>query len=205
MSNYHQTLRVDTTGLPLEWVDYKEAAKLYAVDQVVYTLGNNLYTIYGGINAVSGERSSITVNSIIATSGRTKHFQDKMNKYTPPLNNHTLFKRDSYLCMYCGIRHNKRELTRDHITPISQGGKDNWNNVVSACKRCNHHKGGRTPEQAKIELLAIPFVPNYAEYIYLQGRNILADQMDFLLGYIPKSSPIHHRIGLEKENQDFIL
>ncbi len=205
MSNYHQTLRVDTTGLPLEWVDYKEAAKLYAVDQVVYTLGNNLYTIYGGINAVSGERSSITVNSIIATRGRTKHFQDKMNKYTPPLNNHTLFKRDSYLCMYCGIRQNKRELTRDHITPISQGGKDNWNNVVSACKRCNHHKGGRTPEQAKIELLAIPFVPNYAEYIYLQGRNILADQMDFLLGYIPKSSPIHHRIGLEKENQDFRL
>ena len=205
MSKYHQTLRVDTTGLPLEWVDYKEAAKLYAVDQVVYTLGNDLYTIYGGINAVSGERSSITVNSIIATSGRAKHFQDKMNKYTPPLNNQTLFKRDSHLCMYCGIRHNKRELTRDHITPISQGGKDNWNNVVSACKRCNHHKGGRTPEQAKIELLAIPFVPNYAEYIYLQGRNILADQMDFLLGYIPKSSPIHHRLGLEKENQGFML
>jgi|TARA_B100001750_G_scaffold104937_1_gene83024 hypothetical protein len=199
MNNYHQTLRVDTTGLPLEWVDYKEAAKLYAVDQVVYTLGKNLYTIYGGINAVSGEQSSITVNSIIATSGRTKHFQDKMKKYTPPLNNQTLFKRDSYLCMYCGIPHNKRELTRDHITPISQGGKDNWNNVVSACKRCNHHKGGRTPEQAKIELLAIPFVPNYAEYIYLQGRNILADQMDFLLGYIPKTSPIHHRIDLEKE------
>ena len=201
MSNYHQTLRVDTTGLPLEWVDYKEAAKLYAVDQVVYTLGKNLYTIYGGINAVSGEQSSITVNSIIATSGRTKHFQDKMKKYTPPLNNQSLFKRDSYLCMYCGIPHNKRELTRDHITPISQGGKDNWNNVVSACKRCNHHKGGRTPEQAKIELLAIPFVPNYAEYIYLQGRNILADQMDFLLGYIPKSSPIHHRIDLEKETE----
>tara|TARA_B100000029_G_scaffold290408_1_gene284044 strand:+ start:256 stop:873 length:618 start_codon:yes stop_codon:yes gene_type:complete len=205
MSNFHQTLRVDTTGLPLEWVDYKEAAKLYAVDQVVYTLGKNLYTIYGGINSISGERSSIAINSIIATSGRTKHFQDKMNNYTPPLNNQTLFKRDSYLCMYCGIRYNKRELTRDHITPISQGGKDNWSNVVSACKRCNHHKGGRTPEEAKIELLAIPFVPNYAEYIYLQGRNILVDQMDFLLGYISKSSPIHHRIGLEKENQGFTL
>ena len=105
MNNYHQTLRVDTTGLPLEWVDYKEAAKLYAVDQVVYTLGKNLYTIYGGINAVSGEQSSITVNSIIATSGRTKHFQDKMKKYTPPLNNQTLFKRDSYLCMYLSLIH----------------------------------------------------------------------------------------------------
>ena len=54
MNTYHQTLRVDITGLPLEWVDYKEAVKLYAVDQVVYTLGNDLYTIYGGINAASG-------------------------------------------------------------------------------------------------------------------------------------------------------
>ena len=124
-----------------------------------------------------------------------------MSRYTPPLNNQTLFKRDGHLCMYCGNRFNKRELTRDHITPISQGGRDHWKNVISACKRCNHHKGGRTPEQARIELLAIPFVPNYAEYIYLQGRNILADQMDFLLGYISKSSPIHHRIGLEKKTK----
>ena len=46
---------------------------------------------------------------------------------------------------------------------------------------------------------------NYAEYIYLQGRNILADQMDFLLGYISKSSPIHHRIDLEKDNKDCLI
>mgnify|MGYP001567388967 FL=1 len=198
MANYHQSLRIDTTGLPLEWIDYRDATKLYAVEQVVYTLGNELYTIYGGINAVSGVRSQITVNSIIATKGKTKHFQDKMRDYTPPLNNQTLFKRDAYLCMYCGTRHSRRELTRDHITPVSQGGDDHWNNVVSACKRCNHHKGGRTPEQAGVELLAIPFVPNYAEYIYLQGRNILADQMKFLLGYIPKNSPLHRRIKLER-------
>ena len=67
MGYYNHSLRIDTTGLPLEWVDYKEAVKLYAVDQVVYTLGNDLYTIYGGTNSASGERSSITVNSIIAT------------------------------------------------------------------------------------------------------------------------------------------
>ena len=108
-----------------------------------------------------------------------------------------VFVRDNHTCQYCGTY--SKTLTLDHVTPRSKGGQHDWNNVVSACKRCNHHKGGRTPEQAKIELLAIPFVPNYAEYIYLQGRNILADQMDFLLGYIPKTSPIHHRIDLEKE------
>ena len=80
------------------------------------------------------------------------------------------------------------------MTPISRGGKDIWQNVVSACKRCNNLKGGKTPEEAKMGLLAIPFAPSYAEYILLQGRNILADQMSFLLSHIPKSSPIIERM-----------
>ena len=194
-----EALRIDTTGLPLEWIDYKDAVRLYAVDQVVYTLGDDIYTVFGGINSITGKRSQISVNSIIATRGRSKHFQDKINAYIPPLNNQTLFKRDAYLCLYCGGRFSRRSLTRDHVRPISQGGLDAWNNVVTACKRCNHHKGGRTPEQAGIQLLAIPFVPNYAEYIYLKGRNILADQMDFLFGYIPETSPIHRRIYLKQK------
>ena len=61
-----EALRIDTTGLPLEWIDYKDAASLYAVDQVVYTLGVEIYTVFGGINAITGKRSQINVNSIIA-------------------------------------------------------------------------------------------------------------------------------------------
>ena len=71
-------------------------------------------------------------------------------------------------------------------------------NVVAACKRCNNHKAGRTPEQAHMELLAVPFTPTHAEYIYLQGRRVLADQMEFLLAHFPRSSPLHRRL-----HQDF--
>jgi len=194
-----QVLRIDVTGLPLEWVDYKGAASLYAVDQVIYDLGADIYTLFGGINSITGKRSQITVNSIIATNGQSQHFQQKLNRYTPPLNNQTLFKRDAYLCLYCGNHFTRKDLTRDHIKPLSRGGLDTWKNVVTACKRCNHHKGGKTPEEAGVELLAIPFVPNFAEYIYLKGRNILADQMDFLMGYISDASPIHRRIHLQKK------
>ena len=74
-----EALRIDTTGLPLEWIDYKDAVRLYAVDQVVYTLGDDIYTVFGGINSITGKRSQISVNSIIATRGRSKHFQDKIN------------------------------------------------------------------------------------------------------------------------------
>ena len=78
--------------------------------------------------------------------------------------------------------------------PLSQGGQDRWVNVVTACKRCNNHKAGRTPEQAGMELLAIPFCPTHAEYVYLQGRQILNDQMDFLLAHFPRNSVLRKRV-----------
>lgn len=91
-----------------------------------------------------------------------------------------LFRRDNYLCLYCGQSFCSQELTRDHVLPRAQGGKDIWTNVVSACKRCNHTKGNRTPEQANMPLLAVPFAPNPFEYLYLSNRHIITDQMDYL-------------------------
>jgi hypothetical protein len=116
------------------------------------------------------------------------------DSYTPPLSNRTLFQRDDHLCLYCGDRFGHRSLSRDHVTPISQGGHNQWTNVVTACTRCNNHKAGRTPEQAGMELLAIPFAPTHAEYIYLQGRNVMADQMEFLRAHFPRSSPLRNRL-----------
>jgi len=52
--------------------------------------------------------------------------------------------------------------------------------VVTACKRCNARKGSHTPEEARMPLLAIPYVPNLAEYLVLRNRRILGDQMEFL-------------------------
>lgn len=190
-----QVLRTDVSGMPLEWIDYQEAVRLYYLGQVAYTCGTLLYRVYGGINAASGRRSMIDVNSIVATQGGAYALLRSRHDYVPPLSNAALFRRDVNLCLYCGGGFPSRELSRDHVTPLVQGGTDDWTNVVSACKRCNHHKGGRTPEQAGMELLAIPFTPNHAEYVYLQGRRILADQMDFLRAHFPRSSPLHERLA----------
>ena len=186
-----QALRTDIAGMPLEWIDYRDAARLYHTRQVAYTCGTSLYSVRGGINTRTGLRSVIDVNSIIATHGSNKSLR---RAYVPPLNNATLFKRDAHLCLYCGTHFRSKHLSRDHVTPMSQGGDDSWNNVVTACKRCNNHKAGRTPEEAGVELLAIPYTPSHAEYIYLQGRKVLADQMEFLLAHIPRNSPLHERL-----------
>ena len=190
-----QVLRTDVAGMPLEWIDYKEAVRLYHADQVAYSCGTRLYTVFGGYSALSGARSSVDVSSIVATHGTSQGLAFIRDQYVPPLNNRTLFKRDANICLYCAIRFQTRDLTRDHITPLSKGGKDTWNNVATACRRCNNHKGGRTPEQALMQLIAVPFTPTYAEYIYLKGRRVLADQMQYLLAHIPRTSPLHARLS----------
>ena len=188
-------LRTDASGIPLEWIDFREAVRAYYLDQVVFSLGAPLYKIHGGYNAITGKRSSIEVNSIVATDGDSHAAFKARAHYIPPLNNQALFARDAHMCMYCGGQFSERGLSRDHILPLSRGGNDSWKNVVTACKRCNNRKAGRTPELAGMELLAVPFVPTHAEYIYLQGKRVLADQMEFLLAHFPHTSPLHKRLS----------
>jgi hypothetical protein len=189
-----QVLRTDAGGMPLEWIDYRDAVRIYHLGQVAYSLGTTLYRIHGGYNARTGLRSVLEINSIIATHGNHHALYKSRSDYTPPLSNQALFARDAQLCLYCGDRFPVRALSRDHVNPISRGGEDRWSNVVTACKRCNNHKAGRTPEEAGMELLAIPFVPTHAEYVFLQGKQVLADQMEFLLAHFPRTSPLHQRL-----------
>lgn len=183
-------LRTDISGMPLEWIRYEAAAKLHYTEQIAYTLGSRITTLHGGIQAKSGKQSRLTIHSIIATkNSRHKLFEN----YHPPLSNLSLFRRDNHICLYCGEQFSAKYLSRDHIRPLSQNGLDAWTNVVTACKACNNKKADRTPEKANMSLLAIPFQPNYAEYVYLQGRNILADQMAFLRCHFPRNSPLHSR------------
>ncbi len=190
---HQQILRLDACGMPVEWLDYREVARLYAQEQIAYAWGQALYCLHGGINASSGRQSILTINAIIATRERNQHLDKLQRNYLPPLSNNALFGRDDHLCLYCGNRFNSDALSRDHVQPLSQGGKDRWTNVVTACKRCNNRKAGRTPEQAGMTLLAIPFTPNHAEYIFLRGRRVLSDQMAFLKAHFPRGSPLRTR------------
>lgn len=84
-----------------------------------------------------------------------------------------VFFRDRYTCQYCGRE--TRELTLDHVIPRNRGGEHVWENVVSACKACNHRKAGRTPTEAKMSLLRLPqrprFTSYYVLYPYLQTQD----------------------------------
>jgi len=175
--SYPLILRLDVTGQPVKWIPWQEAVCVYARDMVAWTAGDHTIPLHGGTCRLTGAQSIININSIIAVRG-----EDKLahKRQIPPLTNRELFRRDGHMCLYCGRPHHDEELTRDHVIPISRGGRDHWANVVAACRRCNTHKGGRTPEEAGMPLLAIPYIPNLAEYLFLRNRRILADQMHFL-------------------------
>jgi len=68
-----------------------------------------------------------------------------------------VFNRDHYTCQYCGKKTN--ELTLDHVIPRHRGGEHAWENVVSCCPPCNHHKAGRSPWEAGMPLLGKPRKP----------------------------------------------
>lgn len=181
-------LTLDAHGIPHRWVTWQQACFYYAKNLVAWTLGTEAFTFYGGISRATGTRSSITAHSIIAIRG--KAMASRGFSQVPPLNNRELFRRDRHICGYCGGEFNFLRLTRDHIRPVSRGGSDTWMNVVAACRHCNGIKRNRTPEEAGLELIYAPYVPNKAEYLILTNRKILVDQMEFLVQHVATSSRV---------------
>ena len=179
-------LGLDAHGRALDWMSWQDATCLYARGAVAWTLGEPCLEVHGGINRASGQRSTMHLHPIIAARG---HARPRALAPTPALTNPALFARDQQLCLYCGNAYPRSTLTRDHVQPVSKGGRDIWENVVTACYHCNSRKGNRTPQQAGMPLLAVPYRPSWIEHLILSNRNILADQMAFLKSQLPKKSP----------------
>ncbi len=93
-----------------------------------------------------------------------------------------ILRRDNYTCQYCG-RHTPY-LTVDHVFPRRLGGQHTWDNLVAACSSCNHHKGGRTIEQAHMHLLHWPSEPpSSANYIFARHLPDNSDWVPFITGW----------------------
>lgn len=76
-----------------------------------------------------------------------------------------VLQRDDHTCQYCGRR--AHDLTIDHVVPRHRGGQHVWENVVAACKTCNHRKGGKTISEARMRLVRDPFrPPSTPQYLF---------------------------------------
>jgi len=86
---------------------------------------------------------------------------DKVPRSVVRFNRKNLFARDDHRCQYCGQSKPTSQLSLDHVVPRSKGGRTSWENIVCSCTSCNSRKGGRTPEQAGMQLLKTPRRPHH--------------------------------------------
>lgn len=79
------------------------------------------------------------------------------------LSRKNILRRDTHKCQYCG--RSDLPLTIDHLTPKARGGTDSWENLVTACTKCNNRKGDRTSEEARMPLIRKPFKPSHIMFL----------------------------------------
>ena len=119
---------------------------------------------------VRSERSAYPRPIVI----RLTRFIHVPRRFRRQVTNTFLFARDAYTCQYCGrasgqLRH-RESLTRDHVVPLSRGGTNSWNNVVTACSGCNTRKAHHLPDEIGMHLLHVPREPHFVHLSWAVRR-----------------------------------
>ena len=176
-----KVLLIDCTGYPYKWIDFEKAAYYIYKDVVAWVPTEVSYVLNGGVSAATGNPSQLKIPSILAIKGAKA---DRQRISERRRNSRALFKRDNYMCAYCGHYFHERDLTVDHVMPVSRGGNSGWENLISACSPCNNKKRDRTPEEAKMPLKYKPYMPSRAQYLNFQQPMKLDCQAEWINRFI---------------------
>jgi 5-methylcytosine-specific restriction endonuclease McrA len=143
-----QTLLLNASYEPLKVVHWQKAVTLWWQGKV------EIISVYDReIRAVT---FSLKLPSVIRL---LRYVRIKRRFDYVPFSRANIYARDNYVCQYCGEKLPTSELTFDHVVPVAQGGRKDWENIVTACISCNRQKGGRTPAEAGMHLVRVPKRP----------------------------------------------
>jgi 5-methylcytosine-specific restriction endonuclease McrA len=137
-----QTLLLNASYEPLKVVHWQKAITLWCQGKVEIIASHDRE-----IRAVS---FSVKLPSVIRL---LRYVRIKKRFDYVPFSRANIYARDAYTCQYCAEQLPTQELTFDHVVPVSQGGRKDWENIVTCCVSCNRRKGGRTPEEARMRLV----------------------------------------------------
>jgi HNH endonuclease len=185
-----KVLQLDVQGTPQAWISIEQAAGYAARDHIAWSLGQApIAVLRGGYNAERARQSVLEIAPIIALRGSSRI---NLFDVVPMLTRAKLARRDRFTCAYCAQVFAERFLQCEHIVPASRGGPWTWMNLVTACGACNLRKAARTPEEAKMPLQYLPYVPSRFEDFLLEGRNIRADVHQWLSARLPAGSRVRN-------------
>ena len=149
-----QTLLLNASYEPLKIVHWQKAVTLWCQGKV------EVISVYDReIRAVS---FSFKLPSVIRL---LRYIKIKRRFDYVPFSRANIYARDDHNCQYCGDGFPTSELTFDHVVPVAQGGRKDWENIVTCCVTCNRRKGGRTPAEAGMHLMRMPKRPDTAPAI----------------------------------------
>ena len=143
-----QTLLLNATYEPLKIVDWRKAITLWCQGKVEVIAVHDRE-----IRSVSFSIKLPSVIRLLRYITIRRHF-DRV-----PFSRVNIYARDGHRCQYCGRQYPVPDLTFDHVVPVSQGGRKDWENIVTCCVTCNRRKGGRTPAQAGLRVIRPPRRP----------------------------------------------
>jgi len=80
-----------------------------------------------------------------AKEEKLEHIDTKkyLDYYNVRENRLKVFERDAYKCRYCDKQLTRFTATLDHIQPVSRGGDNSFDNLVTSCLHCNSRRGNR--------------------------------------------------------------
>ncbi len=143
-----QTLLLNATYEPLKVVDWRKAITLWCQGKVEV------------ISEYDREIRSVSVSFKLPSVIRLLRYITIRRRFNyVPFSRANIYARDNHECQYCGREFPVSELTFDHVVPVSQGGRKDWENIVTSCITCNRRKGGRTPAQAGLRVIRQPRRP----------------------------------------------
>ncbi len=147
MLNRTRCVVLNATYEPLSVIDGRRAIRLLLAGKAVITESNPDQTI----RAFDVISQRVTKKFPLPVQIRLNyHVKSRASRLPSQLTQRNLFTRDKYTCQFCKRRKRdldkKEYLTRDHVIPITKGGKDVWKNVVTACVKCNNVKADHLME-----------------------------------------------------------
>jgi 5-methylcytosine-specific restriction endonuclease McrA len=155
---FKKVLLLNASYEPIKVISWERAMVLWFCEKVEILEYHNLF--------VRSARSRFQLPSVL-----------KLKTYVYPnhlrhvrFSRENIYLRDNYTRQYCGKKFTPNELTLDHVVPVSKLGPKNWQNLVSACRRCNQIKADRTPQAAGMKLLKEPLTPKWLPSLELDPQ-----------------------------------
>ena len=144
-----RTLLLDQTFFPVKIINWQKAMILFLTGRA------EVLDVYEHLN-IRSVSESFKLPKVLRLLKR--HKNAKHVKFS----RENVFIRDNFTCQYCYHQFKQKELTFDHVVPVSKNGPTTWENVVTACRPCNTKKGDKNLKDLNLRLKTKPQEPSWS-------------------------------------------